>query len=234
MMRLANKIHSYLARRVLGREKGLHYLLRRAIARHNALYREISSLAIQIEGGLHPKHGILKYREYFLEHILPTDRVLDLGCGNGRVTFGVAEKATEVVGIDFNVDGIRKAREQYQRENLRFVEGDALTYDFDGRFDKVILSNVLEHIEKRVEFLQDLHKLTDVILLRVPLITRGWLPVFKRDIGLEYRLDLTHFTEYTMPELHEELANSGWRLGDHTIQFGELWGIVEAAASEDA
>ena len=52
------------------------------------------------------------------------------------------------------------------------------------KVSKVTLSNVLEHIEKRTSFLK---KLIDAFedkdikfLIRVPLITRDWLPVYKK------------------------------------------------------
>ena len=74
--------------------------------------------------------------------------------------------------------------------------------------------------------MQKLHPLTDTILFRVPLITRDWLPVYKKEQGVESRLDLTHFTEYTVEQAKSELASSGWKFAEYSINFGEIWGVL--------
>lgn len=194
---------------------------------HNKCYNVLSQLAIMDNNGTHPKHRILGYHQFFVGAALPTDRVIDVGSANGEVAYDVAAKAREVVGIDFNAKSIARARAKRVRPNLKYIVGDATSYQFEAKFDKIILSNVLEHIDKRVEFLHKMHALADTILIRVPLITRDWLPVYKKEKGLEYRLDLTHYIEYTVPVLEQELAAAGWKLESHSIQFGELWGVAK-------
>src|SRR5687768_17444994 len=66
----------------------------------SAIKRWISTFAM--EGDLHPKHRIIKYHDFFTSNVLPTDRVLDIGCGNGLVAYKVAERAAHVTGIDFD------------------------------------------------------------------------------------------------------------------------------------
>ena len=71
-------------------------------------------------------------------------RVLDLGCGDGRLALGVAEFARAVDGLDPDPDGIAAARKRARDEgidNARFEVGAAqsLPYD-DGTFDVVISS----------------------------------------------------------------------------------------------
>ena len=71
--------------------------------------------------------------------------------------------------------------------------------------------------------------MTNTILFRVPLLTRDWLPVYKKEQEVEYRLDLTHFTEYTVEQAEEELAQSGWKFGEISVQFGEIWAVLVPA-----
>jgi len=196
---------------------------------HNKSYVALSTIAILQNNGMHPKHRILGYHKFFADHIEATDTVLDIGCGNGANAFDVADKAKEVVGIDIEEKYIREAQKKHAKSNITYVIGDATTYPFEKKFDKVILSNVLEHIDQRVEFLKKMHPLTETILFRVPLITRDWLPVYKKERGVEYRLDLTHFTEYTVAQAEEELAQSGWKFGEFSVQFGEIWAVLTPA-----
>lgn len=193
----------------------------------NFCYRVITKLVIKENNGLHPKHRILNYHQFFIDQANSNDVVLDVGCGNGANAYDIAGKAKEVVGIDIEEKNIKQALEKFKRENLQYLIGNAISYEFGRQFDKIVLSNVLEHIKDRVDFLLKLHKISQTILLRVPMINRDWLTVYKKEKGLEYRLDKTHYIEYTLNDLLEELKLAGWRLENYSIQFGELWGVVK-------
>ncbi|MDX6699293.1 MAG: hypothetical protein QOE65_2690 [Solirubrobacteraceae bacterium] len=72
-------------------------------------------------------------------------RILDVGCAAGAL--GAALKArqdVEVVGIDADPEYARLARERLDR----VVEGDVETVDLDalGRFDCLVVADVLEHL----------------------------------------------------------------------------------------
>ncbi|KKS53351.1 MAG: Methyltransferase type 12 [Candidatus Magasanikbacteria bacterium GW2011_GWD2_43_18] len=193
----------------------------------NVCYKVLSKLAILGNNGIHPKHEIIGYYHFFRSHIKPGDSVIDIGCGNGVNAYHVADVAGTVVGIDMNEKNIAQAQKKYTKKNIEYIFGDALTYRFNTTFDAIILSNVLEHIEKRIDFLKGLHHLSDTILIRVPMIDRDWLVLFKKQHGFEYRLDLTHYLEYTIDILKTELEEAGWTLQKYSVQFGECWGVAK-------
>jgi trans-aconitate 2-methyltransferase len=77
------------------------------------------------------------------------ERVLDLGCGEGKVTAEIAARLPRgsVVGLDVSRDMISFARERLPPEeypNLRFIEGDMLDLPFEREFD-VVFSNAALH-----------------------------------------------------------------------------------------
>ncbi|MFH0853287.1 MAG: class I SAM-dependent methyltransferase [bacterium] len=189
----------------------------------NYSYYKISSLAVRLNNGVHPKHRIIDYHKFFVDNVSTTDVVIDIGCGKGDNTYDIAKKAKQVTGIDFSSNNINFAQKHYTRENLTFIIGDAVKHNFKNRFDKIVLSNVLEHIEDRTSFLSKLHDISDVILIRVPLISRDWLTIYKKENNFEYRLDKTHFIEYTHDALKQELEAAGWKMENYSIQFGEIW-----------
>ncbi|UCH11378.1 MAG: class I SAM-dependent methyltransferase [Fidelibacterota bacterium] len=75
---------------------------------------------------------------FVLERIQPSDGVLELGCGYGRVLERLTAKADQVVGIDTSVESIALARQQLGHSCLLSVM-DAVALGFStGRFDVVL------------------------------------------------------------------------------------------------
>ena len=116
----------------------------------------IDERATALGGGEHPKHRLTRYHDYFIGHIGDGDRVLDIGCGLGFVARAIAtaRPTARVVGIDIDAGHIAAASAVRNPPNLSFVAGDATTRLPDGVFDVVVLSNVLEHLHERPEFLR--------------------------------------------------------------------------------
>jgi hypothetical protein len=88
------------------------------------------------------------------------------------------------------------------------------------------MSNVLEHIDDRVNFLKSIRPLARKFLFRVPMIDREWVTLLKQELGLDYRLDTTHFTEYTFAQFKSEFEEAGYEVRSHSVQFGEIWAII--------
>lgn len=203
-------------------------LLRFSIWLHNNAYHAISFFASYT--GTHPKHDILQYHLFFVENVAPSDSVLDIGFGKGNVAYHISKKAALVDGIDISLQNVRYAQETYRRPNLHFFRGDAITYPFQKKYDAIILSNVLEHIEHRVAFLRRLSTIAPKILIRVPLLTRDWISVYKKQQGFEYRLDHTHFIEYDIQIFKQEMEQSGLDVVSLDTRYGELYAVTRASS----
>lgn len=199
---------------------------------HGYLYDLCGILAVSVNGGTHPKHRILRYKEWFLDRIEINDVVLDVGSNTGSMPILMAEKARYVYGIEIDPALAKKAQERCQKQNIEILTGDATVYDYKvcQPINCVTLSNVLEHIENRVSFIKRLR--TVVIwnestprkfLIRVPTIERDWLSVYKQEFGIEYRLDRTHTVEHTRQQLFEELTEAGLRIESFETRFGEYY-----------
>lgn len=194
---------------------------------NNYSYSMISRLVVNAGNGIHPKHMIMKYHKFFLENVSSNDVVLDIGCGNGFNSYCISKKVKKVIGIDINKENVKYAKENYRSNNIEYIYGDALNYSFGGKFDVVVLSNVLEHIRDRIEFLKKLKGLGNKFLIRVPMIDRSWLAMYKKELGVEYRLDKTHYIEYTFDDFMEEIRKANLRILSNSIQFGEIWAVVK-------
>lgn len=193
----------------------------------NFIYRKISKYAVMLGKGIHPKHRLMRYHDFFLNNIGTGDTVLDAGCGNGSVAFDIAKKAKNVIGIDIDEDKIEDAKKNFLPGNVEYICGDILSWDSSKKFDVAVLSNILEHIEKRVELLKKVKNLGRKLLIRVPMINRSWVVLYKKELGIDYRLDKTHYIEYTFDEFKNEVESAGLEIKDYSIQFGEIWAVVE-------
>jgi trans-aconitate 2-methyltransferase len=88
--------------------------------------------------------------------------VLDLGCGNGKITAEIASRIPEgrVVGVDASADMIALARQQYGetvRPNLRFEVCDIRKIAFKDEFDLVVSFNALHWIPQQDVALRAIH-----------------------------------------------------------------------------
>ncbi|MCG2690382.1 class I SAM-dependent methyltransferase [Candidatus Parcubacteria bacterium] len=204
----------------------IRFFIKMVLRVDNFIYYLLSFLAVKAEKGRHPKHRLIGYHQFFLNNIKAGERVLDIGCGQGFLSFSIAQKAKEVIGIDINKKNIAQASKKFALPNLKFVLGDILKYNFEDKFDVLVLSNVLEHIKERTDFLKRLSGFASKILIRVPLLERDWLTLYKKELGVEYRLDKGHFIEYTFSSFKKELLESGWEISHSLTLFGELWVVA--------
>ena len=82
-------------------------------------------------------------------------RVLDVGCGPGSITRGLAERVApgSVVGLDLSRDTLEAARADAASRglaNLSYQEGSVYALPFpDGSFDAAYAHQVLQHLRER-------------------------------------------------------------------------------------
>ena len=201
------------------------------------LYRLEGKGSVRYGKGIHTKHRHTRYHDFFVERVGKGERVLDVGCGHGALAYDIADRAgASVVGIDLDPRNIEKARERFAHKRIEYREGDA-SKDLQGeRFDVVILSNVLEHLGGRPAFLARVLALAEParVLIRVPSFERDWRVPLKQELGVEWRLDPTHETEYTMESFERELEEGGLHIVDRNVCWGEIWAeTIPAALREE-
>ena len=83
--------------------------------------------------------------ESLSQYTMPGDKVLDLGCGNGRLLQIFKEKDVEYFGIDNSEKLIKIAREKYPGYNFQTADASSLPFS-DNFFDKIYGIAVLHHI----------------------------------------------------------------------------------------
>ncbi len=94
--------------------------LRALLSLQDEIFRRVDVLAIDLDGGVHAKHRIMRYHDFFVERVRAGESVLDVGCGKGELAHDLAERGgANVTGIDINRDALDFARSRFASDRLR-------------------------------------------------------------------------------------------------------------------
>jgi ubiquinone/menaquinone biosynthesis C-methylase UbiE len=94
---------------------------------------------------------------YLLPYLRSGQDLLDVGCGPGQITIGLADRVApgRVIGVDREIAIVDQARELGAR-NVEFQVGDAYALPFDSEtFDVVHAHQVLQHLTDPVRALSE-------------------------------------------------------------------------------
>ena len=126
-------------------------------------------------------------------------KVLDVGCGDGALTYRIVKKGAEVIGLDNSEEGIRLAEQIFSEKKIptRFILASAYKIPLESNsIDCVVLSEVIEHVAEPEKILSE--------------IQRVLKPEGKVVISTPYRLSEIpgqfHVKEYYPSELKSLLA----------------------------
>jgi SAM-dependent methyltransferase len=190
----------------------------------------INNRALAYGEGEHPKHKLTEYHQFFINNIFDGESVIDIGCGYGSVSRSIAKAKSnsKILGIDNDKTRLQQALESENPSNLQFIYGDAIQYPFKENWDVVVLSNVLEHIESRVEFLLSLlnsNIKAKRFLIRVPCYERDWQVPLRDHFGVNYFTDSDHKIEHKLLEFCNEINQAKLEISKIITNWGEIWAV---------
>lgn len=102
----------------------------------------------------------------------PQSKVIDVGCGTGRLAFALADYCESVLGVDLSTRNINRAQIMLQRQpndkiSFQHNNGSAANSGGDKPFDYAILTYVIHEVnkEERIKLLNDLSLIADQIII---------------------------------------------------------------------
>lgn len=162
----------------------------------------------------------------FLSMFLSEDYlVLDIGCSTGELTYMISQKVKKITGIDHDILSIEQAKRNYNGTNISFIHGDAQQYllNIPLKYDIIILSHIIEHIDHPEIFLEMLIPNTSYFYIEVPDFERTFHNIYRKDIGSKLiHSDNDHVAEFDRNELEEIFNNINLTIVCNEFKFGVL------------
>ena len=124
----------------------MFFLIKFLLWADNINTRLINKMLI-LKHGYHPKHDVIKYPEWFASKIPANSIILDIGYGDGAIIKKLQHQAEKVIGIDLKkTDDVT-----WKLQNVELIQQDALKLrpEFLKDVQYVVVSNILEHLEKK-------------------------------------------------------------------------------------
>ncbi len=162
------------------------------------------------------------------QFIEPGAKVLDIGCSSGKLGAALKkEKQVHVVGIDIDEADVQLAKKNLDEAHILNIEQDDPT--FLGKFDIIIMADVIEHLIDPVAALTKIKHLLDKngkLVFSIPnmanITTRIELLKGKfeyKDFGL---LDRTHLHFYDKDEVERVFKEAGYQIAQTDCTLREI------------
>jgi len=155
--------HYYTHRDNISKDTWLRRTYRKAqrslLANHYGYLKGKSSLYDKVYGSLiyfHPGRLADTIFSVFYLNAIPHGRLLEVGCGSGRMLRAMQEKGWNVVGVDPDPIAIKNAKVK----GLIVYQGILEDQGFkDDHFDAIVLSHVLEHVPNPLDLLKECERI---------------------------------------------------------------------------
>jgi SAM-dependent methyltransferase len=102
------------------------------------------------------------YADFLIPHLAQDFRVIDVGCGGGHISVGLAQLVRHVMGVDLDEAKFADARQyaaQHGIENVAFRAGSVYALDFPAdQFDACLCHSMLEVLDRPLDGLKEIKR----------------------------------------------------------------------------
>jgi 2-polyprenyl-3-methyl-5-hydroxy-6-metoxy-1,4-benzoquinol methylase len=133
----------------------------------------------------------------------------------GTLSFYLASLGFHVTSVDISSDAIKICK-KYQKfskvKNIEFICGDVEKLKIKNKYDLIVCTEVIEHLEDDYKILRNLHsklKNTGYLFLSTP---SSNAPLFKLGCLKEFDRDVGHLRRYDGAQLVKLIEHTGYKL----------------------
>ena len=161
---------------------------------------------------------------FLLDRLTSSHEVLDLGCKCGDLTFLLSKNVKSITGIDLDPKAIEDANNKYGRYGIVFLNDDAIALlkRNKKKFDVLVLSHVLEHLEDPDSLLKSCRGYFDYVYIEAPDHDRTHLNLYRSEVKSSLRYsDADHIWEFDRRTLQKLMIDNNLIIQD--MEF--IWGV---------
>ncbi len=137
-----------------------------------------------------------------------TGKCLDVGFGSGIYTKYVSDLGYPIIGVDYELDFVKYARDKYKK--IKFLKSSIETLPFKPKqFDTTIAFDILEHVDDQ-KALKEVFRVSKRIIFSVP----PQNPQILEAYGLSYAqyLDKTHLRAYNLKHIQSLAKKNDYKI----------------------
>jgi 2-polyprenyl-3-methyl-5-hydroxy-6-metoxy-1,4-benzoquinol methylase len=148
---------------------------------------------VQVSKSIRKRNLFVVARYQLLDKLIGDEiykkKVLDVGCGDGVLSYLLAEKGAVISGIDNSKEAIITASEKCKQfDNIKFIKSSVYELPFDEMsFDYVVSSDVIEHLRDPDKMLSEIKRVWN---------RRGKIIITSPIKYTEIPLDKMHYKEF--------------------------------------
>ena len=165
-------------------------------------------------------------QDFLLARVWEGAKVLDLGCGRGYVAKKLSAKTDKILGVDYDPDSVECAKGNLAGTGAVFRCEDIFDYlaaNPGEKFDVVVLSHIVEHIEDPGAFLEKIKNAGDYFYVEVPDIEASHLNTYRQLVGTDLTYnDADHVHEFDREQLKGLLHGAGLTVLEDEFRWGVM------------
>lgn len=150
-----------------------------------------------------------------VKYLKPNQSVLDIGCGPGTIALWLADKVKRVDAIDISKQAISVAKESAALLDIKNVHFMQIEFPKDapsGKYNLIILMEVLEHLTNDRKSLEAVYRLLDkdgLLILSTPSINA---PMHKLGLAKDFDKKVGHLRRYSEKDLISICESIGFKV----------------------
>jgi SAM-dependent methyltransferase len=161
---------------------------------------------------------------YIKTELNKKNTVLDLGCAAGGITKKISPFVQKIIGIDYNQTLIDQAKKINSHKNIEYIISDIFDYlKKNKKFDILILSHILEHLNNPLTFLKKIKSRFTKIYIEIPDNDSDQRSHTRHQLKVDtFYNDSDHIYEFTRNTFENLLKNSRLQIIKKNYKFGVM------------
>jgi len=159
-------------------------------------------------------------------YIWSGEKIVDFGSGVGTLDFYLAARGNKVTGVDFSEIAINMAKLNSRalgvEKNVRYFRRDLPVSKISGKYDSVLMTEVIEHLPDEKIVLKGVNKVLKKGGILIISTRSSNAPLNKIGLTKSHDRNVGHLHRYTLPRLEKFVIKAGFCV----IEKGETEGFI--------